>query len=376
MVTGFLVLAIVELVGSVAYRYMLPETERQVIEATLGLRRGEWNYALRYRSHPYLNYIANPDYTFEDGSRPHHPIGIRDPGFDPLVKREGVFRILALGGSTTYGLFVERSDQVWPALAGMGLQETLDRQVEVINAAVPSYSTNEIVGMTAFWLSEFQPDLVLLHTGLNDAFTVAFADEGGPDGRNFRHAWTHRILPPVWAKAMRVSRCARLLGVGMLRSGGYMAGDMAGAIQLPVPPEVELRANVESATGKYFRRNLETIAVLALFCGAEPVFVEMPLNPDYESGIDFYRDAISSAVSRNNRIMHEVGEKLAIQVVETYDEMRDPGNFIDAAHVTQAGMMRKAQLVYDALLPVVKDGPNRKSALLDWKTLVDPLEPE
>ncbi len=75
---------------------------------------------------------------------------------------------------------------------------------------------------------------------------------------------------------MRVSRAARLLGVGMLRSGGYMAGDMTGSIQHRVPPEDQLRANVTSATGKYFRRNLNTIAALTMFNRAMPVFVEMP----------------------------------------------------------------------------------------------------
>jgi len=357
LLTTVLVLVIVEFAGSLAYRFMLPEAEREAIEATLGLRRGEWNGTWRYRSHPYLVYVGNPDYSFEDGSRPHHTIGIRDPGFDPREKREGVLRILALGASTTYGLFVERSDQVWPALVGLGLQETLDREVEVVNAAISNYTTYEIVGMAAYWLSEFQPDLVLLHTGLNDAFTVAFEDEGGPDGRHFRHAWTQRELSPAWSGVMRFSRCARLLGVGMLRSGGYMAGDIAGAMQYRIPPEPQLRSNIESATGKYFRRNLKTIAVLARFNQAEPIFVEMPLNPDYESGIGLYPDAISSAVARNNRIMREVGEELAIRVVAMHDEMRDPAEFIDAAHVRQAGMLHKAQIVYDALLPVVREMP-------------------
>jgi len=374
--TAILVLAAVELVGSVAYLFLLPETERQAIEATLGLRRGEWNSTLRYRSHPYLDYIANPDYTFEDGTRPHDAIGIRDPGFPPRRRREGVFRILALGGSTTYGLFVERADQVWPTLVGTGLQETLGREVEVINAAVPSYTTNEIVVMAAFWLPEFRPDLVLLHTGINDAFTVAFEDEGGPDGRHFRHAWSHRELPPAWSRVMRASRLVRLLGVGMLRSGGYMAGDMAGAIQNPLPPEAQLRSNIESATGKYYRRNLETIVALAKLQRAVPVFVEMPLNPKYEGGIDLYRDAISAAVARNNRIMREVGEDLGVQVVATNEAMRDPENFIDAAHVTQVGMMRKAQLVYDALLPVVKEMSEQPSAVAGLRPLVDSLEPE
>jgi hypothetical protein len=354
LATAALVLVAVEVLGSAAYRLLLPAAERQAIQTTLGLERGSWNEAFRYHPHPYLNYVSNADYAFSDGSRPHHAIGIRDPGFDPTARREGVFRIVALGGSTTYGLFVERSDQVWPELVGLGLRETLDHEIEVINAAVPNYTTNEIIGMSAFWLPEFRADLVLVHVGLNDAFTVAFADEGGPDGRNFRHAWTHRELPPTWARVMRASRFVRLLGAKLLRRGGYLAVDMTDATQYPPPPEGQRRRNIDAATGKYFRRNLETIAVLIRRSGAEPVFVEMALNPDYESGLDYYRDAISRAVLRNNDILHETGERLAIQVIPTYEQMRDPGEFIDAAHVTRNGMLRKAQLVYDAVLPTVE----------------------
>lgn len=349
-----LVLVAVELLGSVAYRLALPAAEREAVETALGLDRGSWNNAVRYRPHPYLNYVANPNYAFSDGTRPHHAIGIRDPGFDPTAKREGVLRLVALGGSTTYGLFVERSDQVWPALVGLGLRETLGHEVEMINAAVPNYTTNEIIGMAAFWLPEFRADLVLLHTGLNDAFTVAFADEGGPDGRNFRHAWSHRELPPAWSRVMRASRFARLLGAEILRSGGFLPGDMADATQMAPPPEGQRRENIEAATGKYFRRNLETIALLVRRSGAEPAFVEMALNPEFEQGLDYYRDAISAAVRRNNAILHETGERLGVPVIRLYDSMRDPAEFIDAAHVTQQGMLKKAQLVYDGVLPIVE----------------------
>jgi hypothetical protein len=80
----------------------------------------------------------------------------------------------------------------------------------------------------------------------------------------------------------------------------------------------------------------------------------MALNPQFESGMDYYRDAISAAVMRNNEILRETGGRLGVQVVPVYDQMRDPDMFIDAAHVTQKGMLRKAQLVYDAVLPTVK----------------------
>jgi lysophospholipase L1-like esterase len=353
-VTVLLVGAGAEILGSLGYRFLLPATEREAIEAALGFDRGSWNTVLRYRPHPYLNYVSNVDYGFADGTRPHHAIGIRDPKFDPTAPRTGGFRIVSLGGSTTYGLFVERTDQVWPELVGLGLSQTLGTEVEVVNAAVPNYTTNEIIGMSAFWVPEFQPDLVLLHTGLNDAFTVAFPDEGGPDGTRFRYSWSYRGVPTFWSDLMRKSRLARLVGARALRGGGYLPGDMTASMQYPPPPEQERKQHIQDATGKYFRRNLETIAALIRRSGAEPVFVEMALNPQFESGMDYYRDAISAAVMRNNEILRETGGRLGVQVVPVYDQMRDPDMFIDAAHVTQKGMLRKAQLVYDAVLPTVK----------------------
>jgi lysophospholipase L1-like esterase len=349
-----LAVVVLEGAGSLAYRFGLPETDRQAIEATLRLDAGGRNDAVRFRPHPYLNYVANPDVVLDSGIRPHHAIGIRDPGFEPTEKPDGAFRIVALGGSTTYGLFTERGDQVWPSLVGMGLGQTLGRQVQVVNAGLPNYTTNEIIGMAALWLPEFQPDLVLLHTGLNDAFASAYPEEGGPDGRHFRHAWTRAELSRPVRTLLRASRLARLLASGALRRRGLLAGDMTASIQYPLPPEDQRRRNLDAATGRYYRRNVETIAVLARRAGAEPVFVEMPQNPAFETADNPYFEAIARAVQRNNRILRDVGAQLGVPVVPLYEKMRDPQAFIDAAHVNPQGMMQKAQGVYDAVLPLVR----------------------
>jgi lysophospholipase L1-like esterase len=365
-ITAVLAAAVLEGIGSLAYRFGLSESERQAIEATIRLNAGDRNDVVRFRPHPYLNYVANPDVILKDGVRPHHAIGIRDPGFDPTEKREGTLRVVALGGSTTYGLFTERGDQVWPSLVGLGLGQTLGGTVEVVNAGLPNYTTNEIIGMAALWLPEFQPDLVLVHTGLNDAFAAAYPEEGGPDARYFRHAWTHAELPGAVAAVLRVSRLARLVAAGPLRARGFMAGDMTASIQYALPPEDERRRNLDAATGRYYRRNLETIAVLVRRAGALPVFVEMPLNPAFETGDNPYFHAISQAVVRNNGIMREVGGRLELPVVPLYEEMRDPRAYIDAAHTNPRGMMQKAQAVYEALLPLassrLEDSPTQSAA--------------
>ena len=309
---------------------------------------------LRYRPHPYLNYTGSPDYVTPDGVRLHHAIGIRATDVDLRSRRPRSLRIVALGGSTTFGLYAPDAGKTWPGLLQTGLRSLLEADVEVINAGIPNYSTYELLGFAALWLPELRPDIVLVHTGLNDAFTVGFPDEGGPDNGTFRHAWSYRPMPALARRAMRASFLARALGTGWLSRSGHQIGDMTPAIQFPVPPDDEVRHHAERATGRYFRRNLETLIVLIRHAGAEPVLVDMPLNPTTGPDEHVYYGPVTRAVVRNNRIMAEVGERSGVRVVELYDRMRDPELFLDAAHVGPLGMIEKAQAVLDAVAPLAR----------------------
>lgn len=345
----------VEVISAIAYYAFVPEPRRTVIETALGLAGSESKSVLRYRPHPYLNYVSNSDFVFESGLRPHHPIGIRVPDFPLTEKRPDVFRVVALGGSTTYGMYFEDAGGVWVSLIGLALRETFDLEVEVINAAVPNYTTYELLGMATMWLPEFRPDLVLVHVGLNDAFTIGFPDEGGPDNTNFRFSWSYRPMPPAIRKAMRASYFFRLSGNGWLARSGHQIGDLTTAMQYPIPPDDQLEGHIRSATGKYFRRNLETLIALIQRTGAEPVLVNMPLNPAYEQGLGLYYDAVSDAVVRNNGVMAELADEHDLALVDAYSLMRAPELYLDAAHLNQDGMVRKAQAVADVILPRLEE---------------------
>lgn len=112
---------------------------------------------------------------------------------------------------------------------------------------------------------------------------------------------------------------------------------------------------MRSASGKYFRRNVETLLALIRRTGAEPVLVNMPLNPDYEQGMGLYYDAVSEAVVRNNAIMTELAEAHDVALVDAYSRMRAPASYLDAAHLNQEGMVQKAQAVADVILPLVEE---------------------
>jgi len=84
------------------------------------------------------------------------------------AKPDGVFRVLALGDSFSYGEFIDRADDLWPAV----LEDTLKARglaVEAVNAAAGGSDSvgEQAVLATVGW--GYAPDLVVVQYTLNDA---------------------------------------------------------------------------------------------------------------------------------------------------------------------------------------------------------------
>lgn len=91
--------------------------------------------------------------------------GRRDYGSKP----EGAFRIMAVGGSTTFDSFVSGDDRTWPHRLESWLRRLAPAcSVEVINAGVPGYRVLDNLIRLQTELYEYEPDLVLLYHAHND----------------------------------------------------------------------------------------------------------------------------------------------------------------------------------------------------------------
>ena len=343
------VLGLTEAGAAIIYRTVLPEAEQGAIERLIG-EASSWQSArLRFRSHPYLGYALNPDYVSPDGTRQHSASGwFRGP--DP-ARRGGALRVLALGGSTTYGVGVERHAEAWPALLEKELERRLGRDVEVLNAGVPNWTTFELLGVATLWMPELAPDIVILHIGFNDAFTTGYPDEGGPDNTRYRHAFTYRP-PPGWlVSAMKMSHTARIFLRGYLAEGGLLGDDINAAMMEPRPRVDEQGAHIEQADGRWFRRNVQTLVALIRRQGGRPIFAPVPLDPvrahDVRSGP--YYLAAFRATERNARILNELGEELGVPVVDVSSGLGS-GMFLDVAHIEERGMQVKARAMADGLV--------------------------
>lgn len=117
----------------------------------------------KYRLSPTLGYELVPGYVGK-----HETVnlqGLRGAEIGP--KRPGSFRILAMGGSTTWGHKVD-DDETWPVALEQQLRAATGRDIEVLNGGVSGWDLEHIVvALRESYLDAFQPDLVIVFAGWN-----------------------------------------------------------------------------------------------------------------------------------------------------------------------------------------------------------------
>lgn len=137
----------------------------------------------RFVPHHYLGFIVN----YRTGINTDR---YRHEGDVVVPKPEGTYRIVAIGGSTTFGTSVD-PHEAYPQQLQQVLREEYDyTNVEVINAGHPDYSSWETLNNLQFRALDLQPDLVIIYQNTNDVHARLVRPEnyrGDNGGR--RHGW-------------------------------------------------------------------------------------------------------------------------------------------------------------------------------------------
>ena len=112
-----------------------------------------------------------PNQTIEYGTP--EPCRINNHGFRgadfEAEKRPGTFRIVALGASSTFG-YLNTDQQTYPYLLGRLLGEKVGGlEVEVLNAGIPHFTTDNIAAALEQELLAYEPDLLTLYTCCADS---------------------------------------------------------------------------------------------------------------------------------------------------------------------------------------------------------------
>lgn len=185
LLISLVVVVALALLGEVVLRVVY--TRDELDPYTAGLAN------LRIEPHPYLAYANKPGYVHEpDEENPrrfeHNSLGFRGPE-TTWEKPAGRFRILCLGGSSTYGHGPSSNVATWPARLEQHLQGARpDLDIEVINAGCQGYSTHESLINLALRGVEFRPDVVLVYHSFNDV-RCALYPNAVRDNTHWRRVW-------------------------------------------------------------------------------------------------------------------------------------------------------------------------------------------
>lgn len=93
-------------------------------------------------------------------------LGMREREVGP-ERAPGVQRILCVGASSTYGLFIERDDLTWPARLE-GALRAQGHEVEVLNAGTPSWDVRASQTNLELRLFALRPDVIVVCHTFND----------------------------------------------------------------------------------------------------------------------------------------------------------------------------------------------------------------
>ena len=268
-----------------------------------------------------------------------------DPGTHPTI--------LFVGGSSVFG--PENDDaQAPPARAQQSLERMLGTSIQVINGAVPGFTTADAHIRARELADVFAPDVVVLVEAYNDAKRVA-ASALEPMNYVQWRAWSKKrwAVPPWWARSDLFDR---LLHRPRADWGFFGAED----------------GTVTALSENYASPYLEEIAALdaeAITRGAVFVYAAQPFFLDERGEIP------TPAVARGVGIhlwplTPETGKQVVLGLIDAALQARaghpaidfrgeiqnDPAAFADHVHLTDAGAARWGELMARELLAIPEVG--------------------
>jgi lysophospholipase L1-like esterase len=321
-------------------------------------------YEPRVVPHRYLGYSLNP--AFDNGLNRHNALGFRGAEITQ-PKPELEFRIVCLGGSTTYTLAVKDDQRTYPALLQTELQQRGYSHVTVVNAGVPGYSSWETLVNFQFRILDLSPDLIIVYHGVNDIHSRLVWPPAAYRGDN-----SGRSSPIELRSEPSLGDFSALARILLIRTG-MAQPEAAFANSIDVRPdtyygeefmwqkrrkdypagifeEVTAIEMLEANPPRFFRRNLENLVALADLHGVETVLATFAHSSRFRHRPRASSPEYVAAYEETNQVLRNLALDTSAHLYDFVNEFPKSKNlFTDGRHVTRAGAALKAELFAEFL---------------------------
>jgi hypothetical protein len=279
-------------------------------------------------------------------------------------KQVGTFRIFCLGGSTTWSSQVTAPELSYPARLESYLKSK-GYNVDVVNGGAPYFTSAEEVGTLAFRGIYTSPDLVLIHSGGNDARPLRSPGEYRPDYAHWRTVdYTSSALSAedyfrvLWKLPSWTSRVFLTYRLRPNPFNRTMVGK-----QLTTPQEALLATNDISHRDPIgLKNNLRTLIAISRAYGADVANItfnlrydklvklvpQMANDPQLAERV-IKRERLS--IDKSNDAIREISASLSVPIIpfDKFETSR-PEYWVDQCHLSNEGSNEKAIFIGDYLI--------------------------
>jgi lysophospholipase L1-like esterase len=299
---------------------------------------------------PYALPLPEIDYGLSPDHAEHNALGYRGAEI-ALPKPAGTVRIVAMGGSTTYGTSV-RPDETYPYYLEQVLREDYGNpNVEVINAGVFGYTSYQTLANLTFRIVELEPDVVIIYHAGNDVLPREVNPDCyrgvnpllglDPRGRVAASTFTQPLSPSALYRFVTINLG---FGVNPTEIGSFFtdANVACGDGQDYTPADL-LAANPPI----YFERNLISMIGIARVHEFNLVLASWAYEEASEEAAPEWR----AAVAEHNAIIRQVAAAYDAPLIDYAPQApQQPEYWADYVHMSAAGSRHQAELFAQALV--------------------------
>ncbi len=314
----------------------------------------------KFERHLHIGFVGSP--SFRRGANRHNTLGLRGEEI-PQPKPVGEYRIVCLGGSTTYTSFVQDYRLSYPALLQNELRGAGYGNVRVINAGLPGWTSYESLINFELRVLDLEPDMIIVYHAVNDLIMrLVWPPEeyrGDNSGAKGPAPGLDRPIPVLErSTALRMA----MIGMGLAESATvldttfiqtapsffghrYMTEQDRGIYPsqffVQTPPRKILARNPPT----YFRRNIEHMMLIARHRNIQPVLATFAYFERDVGGDALSTPLMRSAMDEMNEVIREIGREYDVPVFDFATLFpQDPNLFVGSVHVNRAGAQLKAEL--------------------------------